>query len=171
MAVQAGNNAYKMYTRDAVAGALYGTSLTNSTRLSFINSEATGIGFGVAVQRSTPADMERNCKLGTGLAESGAVLGFAMRQINKTQEIYSTTGDISYGKGEAVGVLTDGYLNVELKGAAAAVAGAKAFVHPTTGAVSAEATGGYLEATNVSFELGGATGDIVVINITRATQA
>lgn len=165
MAVQ---TSYDLYTRDAVVGALYGISLTNSVRHSLTNVDTVEIPFGVAVKNVAGLGNERQCTLG-GAAK---VEGFAIRQINKQMQTVPGTGAIGYKVGDTVGVLKEGFMNVLLEaGSAAAVKGAQAWVSTTDGTVRADTAANYVQATNVTFESTGSAGDIVVVNITIGNQA
>lgn len=160
---------YDLYTRDAVVGALYGISLTNSVRHTYINqlADATDIGFGVAISRVAGLGNERQCILGG--AAKAVIDGISMRQINKQMQVIPGTGAIAYKPGEAVGVLRDGFINVKLEtGSAAAVVGAAAWFHNDTGLVRADTAAGYTVSTNVTFESTGIAGEIVVVNINKA---
>jgi len=159
---------YNLYTRDAVVGALYGISLTNSVRHSLINAGTAEIPFGVAVKNIAGLGKDRQCELG-GAAK---VEGFAIRQINKQMNVVPGTGAIAYAVGEAVAVLKEGFMNVKLEtGSAAAVKGARAWISTVDGTVRADTATDYVESTNVTFESTGVAEEIVVINITIANQA
>lgn len=159
---------YSLYTRDAVVGALYGISLTNSVRHSLINVDSVEIPFGVAVKNVAGLGNERQCTLG-GAAK---VEGFSIRSINKQMSTVPGTGAVAYKVGEAVGVLKEGFINVLLEtGSAAAVKGAQVWVSTVDGTVRADTAVNYVACTNATFESTGSAGDIVVINVTIANQA
>jgi len=158
---------YSLYTRDAVVGALYGITLTNSVRHSGVNIGSAAISFGLGVKNVAGLGNDRQVELGSG----AFVDGISMRQIDKQMNVVPGTGAIAYQKNEVVGILKDGYINVLLQAGAAAVKGAAAFVHATNGTFAADATGTHVSTTNVTFESTGVAGDIVVVNITRSLQA
>ena len=163
---------YSMYTRDYVVGELYGPTMTNAVRQSYINSDGSGTpaasaGFGLAVQRVTTED--RMAVIGAAGADADVVLihGLTMRQLNKEMQTRPGTGNIAYLPGEVMGVLRQGMLTVRNEGGDAVV-GANAHVDKTTGAIYAEAGAGRVEAANLVFEKGGAAGDIVIVSLTLA---
>lgn len=168
---------YKMYTRNAVAGEVYGLDSNASQRQTFTNKGASVIPYGVAVKRH--ADGDRACALGG----AAMLLGVAMRQLAHevparaayfNKDFDNTSG---YAKEQELAVTEMGMVTVEVAAVPANITD-PVLVHPTTGKFSGTAAGGYsvtvLNAEWVVSDLETAktsTKHIAAINIVRAKIA
>lgn len=164
---------YNINTPDQVVGELYGISLTNSVRQSYINLDGAGQGLPVAFGRTVRAVAGHDRRAINGQAGSTgtkhAVKGITMRQINQMQQMIPGDGTIWYQAGDAMAVLEAGMISVNLE-TDTAVAGAFAFVDLADGTFHGAAGAGRIEATNVVFKTSGSAGDIVVVTITQANM-
>lgn len=152
---------YKINTRDALAGQLYGLQQTRADIQTVFAEEP--IGFGVA------------CKVGAGnrgvlLGGTPHVAGISLRQIDREALNRPSDGSIVFRKGDTLPLLSDGRINVAVADAGVMVRGAKAFVDAVTGEF---AVAGDVECTNVVWGTSGtvAAGDIVHVVITNADVA
>lgn len=154
---------YKINTRDAVVGSLYGLQQTRADIQTVFVENTAGIGFGVAVNIGAG---ERGVVLG-GAAH---VTGISIRQLDREALTRPSDGTVVFRKGDALPMLTEGRINVKVGDAGNIVRDAPVFVNTLTGEFFIAAGTDRVKCTNVVWGLSGtrAMGDIEHVRITNA---
>lgn len=134
---------YKINTRDAVEGQLYGLQQTRADIQTGFAEDANGVGFGKAVQYGVG---ERGYKKGSAVAH---IAGITIRQIDREAAKRPSDGTIVFRKGDTLPVCSDGRVVVKVTDAGKAVHGAKVFVHKVDGTFAIATSGNHVEASNV----------------------
>lgn len=98
---------WNINTRKAYAGTQYGLATTNSQRLTY-NTDAEMTAYGLAVQQGARSD---TIKVGS---DTGRVLGITMRQDVLEAANRPSDGTIKIPKGQPLGVMLEGPINVKL---------------------------------------------------------
>lgn len=166
---------YKINTRNAVVGTLYGLSLTNSVRHTGINVSNAPIGMGLALQHTPTAEADRGVSVGTGLsADGGNVYALSIRQINKQMGLYSTTGEITYPVNAELTTLLDGFCHVEVDAAPDLTSSKSVYVHAANGTFhTTKVAGSYLAANMnwVTGDIGNTDGKVIAVVSLRREEA
>lgn len=158
---------YKINTRDAVEGQLYGLQQTRADIQTGFAEDADGIGFGKAVQYGAG---ERGYKKGSTAAH---IAGITIRQIDREAAKRPSDGTVVFRKGDTLPVCSDGRVVVKVTDAGQAVHGAKVFVHEVNGTFAVAASADHIEASNVVWGVKKtvAAGDLLHVVITNADVA
>lgn len=133
---------FNINTKSAYAGELYGITITNSQRNSYLANSDGKIQYGYAVKRVSDR------KADVGVDSNGMIAGIVLRSLNNEQATRPGDGTVYFRKNDAMAVCEEGYVVVECTGA---VAGGKVYV-AADGTISSSATGN-TQATNATFYL------------------
>ena len=158
---------YKINTRDAVEGQMYGLQQTRADIQTGFAEDVGGVGFGKAVQYGAG---ERGYKKGTAKAH---IAGITVRQIDREAAKRPSDGTILFRKGDTLPVMSDGRIVVKVLDGGQAVHGAKVFVHKVDGTFAIATTSNHIEASNVVWGINKtvAAGDLLHVVITNADVA
>lgn len=158
---------YKINTRDAVEGQLYGLQQTRADIQTGFAEDTDGVGFGKAVQYGVG---ERGYKKGSALPH---VAGITIRQIDREAAKRPSDGTVVFRKGDTLPVCSDGRVVIKVLDAGQAVHGAKVFVHKVDGTFAVAGTANHVEASNVVWGVNKtvAAGDLLHVVITNADVA
>ena len=158
---------YKINTRDAVEGQLYGLQQTRADIQTGFAEDANGVGFGKAVQYGVG---ERGYKKGSAVAH---IAGITIRQIDREAAKRPSDGTIVFRKGDTLPVCSDGRVVVKVTDAGKAVHGAKVFVHKVDGTFAIATSVNHVEASNVVWGINKtvAKDDLLHVVITNADVA
>jgi hypothetical protein len=131
---------FNINTKSAYAGELYGITITNSQRNTYLANTDGKIQYGYAVKSvgGRRADV--------GVDSNGLIAGIVLRSLNNEQAKRPGDGTVYFRANDAMSVVEEGYVVVDC---ANATAGGKVYV-ATDGSLSADATG-TTEATNARF--------------------
>ena len=151
---------FKIYTGNGYAGDL----VDSGPRViqSGVLTDASA-GFGLGMQRDTSID--RGCKLG---GAAGPLYAISQREYNHEADNRPSDGSTSYKITESVSLIRQGYLYVELSGAASIAEGAALSIDSVTGEFTFDLVGVNANAvilTNVFAEEAGVAGDVIKVRI------
>lgn len=156
---------YNIYTAKGYAGDLYDSAprTTQSGRV-----EGLTLDYGVGVQLgAATGELPSNVLVGT----TGNVWGISMRELNHEAANRPSDGTATYVQSETASIMREGFILVEVTGAAAFVAGAKLNIDGVTGLFTMDGVAGDIVATsNVTAVEAAISGDIakVLIDIVHA---
>lgn len=143
---------YNINTKSAYAGELYGLTVTNSQRNTYLANSDGKIQYGYAVKSVG------NRRADVGVDANGMIAGIVLRSLNNEQAKRPGDGTVYFRANDAMSVVEEGYVVVECTGA---TAGGKVYV-AADGTISASATGN-TEATNAKFYLASDESGMAVI--------
>lgn len=155
---------YNINTRDAVAGQVYGSSHNQMIHSLRLESDS-GLDFGLPVLKSGDRDAK---DIPTANSDSAIVAdffvgGLAIRQVNREQASRPGTGEIKLASGEIIGVLLEGFMQVEFQDVV--VAGGDVYVDVTTGLLYGADGANRHKALNLRCEQGAGAGEIGVVQV------
>jgi len=164
---------FNIYTQNGYAGDLV-DSAPRVIQTGVLVPNAAGVadaGFGVAMLRQlTGTPVERGVELGG----SANVYAIAQREYNheaSTRPAKTGTGAWAYHEGESVSLIREGYLYVQLGGAAGIAAGDVLHVVTATGEFTKDAVAaGTVACTNVVAEEAAIAGDVFKVRIDITTS-
>lgn len=158
---------YNINTRDAVVGQLYGMQQTRADIQTGMASAE--IEFGQALQNDPLSP--RGVKPGMDPL-TGKILGVALRQISREAKTRPSDGTVAYKVGEAIPVLQDGRVMIEVADAGQISVGQFPYVDNNTGKFYIATSTGRTLAGNVTFCTNQTVvaGDVVAVNVTNALQ-
>jgi len=130
---------FTMNTKAGYAGDLYGLTFTNSQRNTYIASVGGTIEWGCAIKSTD------NRTATAGINADGTINGVVIRALNVEQATRPGDGSVFYYEGTALAVLEEGYIQVDMSGAAV---GGKVYV-TSDGKFTTSSTDG-TECTNAS---------------------
>jgi len=151
---------FKIYTGKGYAGDLVDSGPRTIQSGVLTTSSA---GFGLGMQRDT--SVERGCKLG-GVA--GALYAISQREYNHEAATRPSDGSTVYNVTETVSLIRQGYLYIQLTGAAAIAEGAALSIDSVTGEFTFDLVGVNANAvilTNVFAQEAGIAGDVIKVRI------
>lgn len=97
---------FRINTKPAHAGDMYGLATTNSQRLTY-NTEEAQTAYGLAVKQGKTSD-----SITLGAEETGEILGITMRENKLEANKRPSDGTIGIPKGQPLAVMLSGPINV-----------------------------------------------------------
>ena len=148
---------FDIYTKNGYAGDL----VDSGPRVvqSGVVETPAGIGFGLGVKRGTA---NKQVLLGG----EASIFAISQREYNQEADTRPSDGSTSYKVTNSISLIRQGYLYVELSGAAGVSDGDKIRVDTVTGKFTMDAVAGnVIQTTNVTSDEDGVAGDIIKIRI------